>query len=231
MKAFLLAAGNGTRLRPLTDTTPKCLLPIQGVPLLSIWLELCSRYGIKEVLVNSHAHAENIRTFIEAQKKPRLRLRLFEEPSLLGSAGTIFANREWVSNESLFWILYADVLTDVNLQELLRFHRRRSAAATIGVYRVPEPKRCGIVTLNADGVVTDFVEKPHNPASNLAFSGILIATPEFLNYLPAQQPADIGFDVLPRLVGRMSGYEVAGYLQDIGTMRNYEDAQTSWPGL
>lgn len=231
MKAFLLAAGNGTRLRPLTDTTPKCLLPIQGVPLLSIWLELCSRYGIKEVLVNSHAHAENIRSFIETQEKPRLRLRLFEEPSLLGSAGTIFANREWVSNESLFWILYADVLTDVNLQELLRFHRRRSAAATIGVYRVPEPKRCGIVTLNADGVVTDFVEKPHNPASNLAFSGILIATPEFLNYLPAKQPADIGFDVLPRLVGRMSGYEVAGYLQDIGTMRNYEDAQTSWPGL
>jgi NDP-sugar pyrophosphorylase family protein len=80
-------------------------------------------------------------------------------------------------------------------------------------------------------MVTDFVEKPQTPASNLAFSGVLIATPEFLNALPNQQPADIGFDVLPRLVGQMSACEVVGYLQDIGTLRDYEHAQVSWPGL
>ena len=132
MKAFLLAAGHGTRLRPLTDRIPKCLVPIRGVPLLSIWLEICHRYGVDEVLVNLHAQPEAVRHFL-AQNPVQVDVRLFDEPVLLGSAGTVRANREWVGSESSFWIFYADLLTTVNLSRMADFHQRRDGVATLGV--------------------------------------------------------------------------------------------------
>jgi mannose-1-phosphate guanylyltransferase len=102
MKAFLLAAGNGTRLRPLTDNVPKCLLPIQDVPLLEIWLRNCKAAGITDVLVNTRAHTEAIRKFA-AEQKTGVRIRIAEEPELLGSAGTLAENREFVAGEESFF--------------------------------------------------------------------------------------------------------------------------------
>lgn len=230
MKAILLAAGNGTRLRPLTDTQPKCLLPIGGAPLLSIWLELCRRHGIEEVLINLHAHPETIRNFV-ASHRFDVRVQLVEEAELLGSAGTVAANRKWLSHEKSFWILYADVLTNINLRAVLEFHLTRNTAATLALYRVPDPSRCGIATVDENGRVTQFVEKPPVATSNLAFSGVLVGTPEFLDVIPRRFPADIGFDVLPRLVGNMSAYTTREYVLDIGTLSNYRTAQTTWPGL
>ena len=230
MKAFLLAAGHGTRLRPFTDDCPKCLLPIQGVPMLEIWFDLCRNFGIREVLVNVHAHADRVNKFVKANGKD-LRVRVIEEPALLGSAGTIRANQQWVANESLFWIFYADVLTSTNLSAMLSAHRERNPIATLGVYRVSNPKRCGIVTLGPDNMIEDFVEKPERPASDLAFSGLIIATPKLLTAIPAHQPCDIGFDLLPRLRGSMLAYPISDFLLDIGTLETYETAQTTWPGL
>ena len=230
MKAFLLAAGNGTRLKPLTDRVPKCLLPIQGKPLLGLWLELCRLHGIDEVLINSHAHARSVRDYLSTNSFG-LKTTVFEEPVLLGSAGTLGANRQWARSEEFFWVLYADVLTNLNLTGLMHFHQARKMTATIGLYAVDEPSRCGIVTLDAKGTVTDFVEKPQNPKGNLAFTGIMIATPALMDLIPEHRPADIGTDVLPRLVGLMSGLETKDYVLDIGTVRNYERAQITWPGI
>ena len=128
-------------------------------------------------------------------------------------------------------MLYADVLTNIDLSAMLRFHQARPSAATIGVYRVPDPTRCGIVTVGENQLVTHFVEKPSHPASNLAFTGVLVATPELLEAIPDQTPADLGHDVLPRLAGRMSAYEIGDFLLDIGTRQNYERVQATWPGL
>lgn len=230
MKAFLLAAGNGTRLKPLTNTTPKCLLPIQGRPLLAIWLDLCERSGITDILLNVHAHAELVGNFVSGLNGGP-RVTVFEEPILLGSSGTIAANREWVAAESSFWVLYANVLTNVALTPMLQFHQTHGAEVTIGVYRVPDPKRCGIVTVNSRHRVTNFVEKPAEPLGNLAFSGVLIATPPMLDAVPDNTPADLGHDVLPQLTGRMAAYEIPDFLMDIGTLENYNQAQVSWPGL
>jgi mannose-1-phosphate guanylyltransferase len=230
MKAFLLAAGNGTRLRPLTDNVPKCLLPIQSVPLLQIWLNNCEAAGITDVLVNAHAHAEAIRRFV-AEQQSGVKVRIAEEPELLGSAGTLAENRDFVAEEKAFFGFYADVLTNIDLQRMRKFHEQKSLPATLGVYQVSDPTRCGIVTVNKDSVIQGFVEKPPQPISNWAFAGVMIAGPELFDFLPTQRPADLGFDVLPKMIGKMAAYRISEYLLDIGTLPNYQHAQQSWPGL
>jgi mannose-1-phosphate guanylyltransferase len=229
MKAFLLAAGHGTRLRPYTENLPKCLLAIQGVPMLEIWLSLCRDLGISEVLVNTHAHAAQVVDFVQRWKEG-VRVKVVEEEKLFGSGGTLRANRHWVRSEDQFWIFYADVLTSANLAGMQRFHTAASAA-TLGIYRVPDPGRCGIVTIDQNQVITDFEEKPAHPKSHWAFAGIMIGTQELLDTIPDRFGADIAFDVLPRLAGRMRAYFLNGYVIDIGTIENYRAAQTSWPGL
>ena len=101
----------------------------------------------------------------------------------------------------------------------------------MGVNRVANPHQCGIVTVDREGVVQEFVEKPANPSGDLAFSGILLATPAIFDVIPTRIPADIGFDVLPNLVGRMAAYPISDYLVDIGTPASYRYAQGTWPGL
>jgi len=230
LKAFLLAAGNGTRLRPLTDTIPKCLVPIRGVPLLQIWLEVCKRFGIYEVLINIHARANLVSEYL-AHSAKEIRVRIAEEPQLLGSAGTLRANRDWVAREECFWIFYADVLHRVDLMGMWKLHQCRQPAATLGVYRVSDPSRCGIATVEDSGIIREFIEKPKDPNGSLAFAGLMIATPELLEVIPDHVPADIGFHVLPRLTGRMLAFLINDYLIDVGTMENYRIAQTTWPGL
>jgi mannose-1-phosphate guanylyltransferase len=230
VKAFLLAAGNGTRLRPLTDSVPKCMVPVRGVPLLEIWLQTCQRFGISEVLVNLHAHADSVREYLR-QHVDGIRVQVAEESELLGSAGTLRANRDWIASEECFWIFYADVLNRADLGEMMKLHERRKPVATLGVYQVSDPKRCGIVTVGEDGIIREFIEKPANPAGNLAFSGLMIGTPELIEIIPEQVPADIGFHVLPKLGGRMLAFPINDYLIDVGTMENYLTAQATWPGL
>lgn len=231
MKAFLLAAGNGTRLRPITDKIPKCLVPIQGMPMLAIWLEQCKQIGITDVLISLHAHADEVQMFLQQSGTSDLRVQMTKEKELLGSAGTLRANRQWVEGEDLFWVFYADVLHRADLPAMLRLHRQRRPVATLGVYEVPDPSRCGIVMANSAGVIEHFVEKPTHPASNLAFSGLLIGTPELLDVIPDDVPSDIGFDVLPKLTGHMLAFPIRDYLIDIGTLQNYRHAQATWPGL
>jgi mannose-1-phosphate guanylyltransferase len=229
MKAFLLSGGHGTRLRPITDTVPKCLVPICGTPMLSIWLELCFHAGVSEVLINLHAHAEAIEQYLRQLNSP-VNVRLVREDQLLGSAGTLVANRSWVENDSAFWILYSDVLTKTNLRRMAEFHANHAALATLGLYQVPDPSRCGVAITDDQGVIIDFEEKPHAPRSNWVFSGLMLAGPGIFDLIPPRVPVDIAFDLLPRMLGKMRAYFINDYLMDIGTMPNYEKAQITWTG-
>lgn len=230
MKAFLLAAGSGTRLRPLTNDIPKCLVPIQGTPLLAIWLEWCEKYGIGQVLINAHAHSEKVSEFL-ASYETAVEVTLTYEPELLGSAGTLHVNRAFVAEEREFAVLYADVLTNCRFDRMLEFHRLHRAPVTVGTYRVINPTQCGILAADENGRVVEFTEKPEFPKSDNAFSGVLIGGPSLMEKVPARTPADIGFDVLPGLVGEMYAFPIADYLLDIGTMAKYEQAQREWPGI
>lgn len=230
MKAFLLAGGHGTRLRPLTDSVPKCLVPIRGRPLLDIWLDLCARSGITEVLINLHAHSQTIARHLQQIASP-VNVRVVHEHRLLGSAGTIAANRGWIGSDSAFWILYSDVLTNTNLRRISEFHSRHQDIATLGLYQVPDASRCGVAITDETGVITEFEEKPQTPRSNWVFSGLMVAGPRLFELIPPSIPADIAFDVLPRLLGKMRAFPITEYLLDIGTLPNYRKAQITWPGL
>lgn len=230
MKAFLLAAGVGSRLRPLTDTMPKCLVPIRGRPLLAIWLELLRKCGIAEVLINVHAHSEAVRSFLSREFRD-LQVTVTHEPQLLGSAGTLAANRDWIGTDRSFWVLYADVLTSADLPKMLKFHEQHPSAATLGVYRVSDPSSCGIAVVDEAGRIERFIEKPMSPPDNLAFAGILVGTQALLDAIPHDGRPDIGFDVLPRLARQMYAYPIADYILDVGTIENYRRAQTTWSGL
>lgn len=228
MKAFLLAGGHGTRLRPLTDSLPKCLVPIRGRPLLDIWLDLCARSGITDVLINLHAHSQIIEEHLRRCDFP-VDVRVTQEDRLLGSAGTLAANRDWIGSDPAFWILYSDVLTNTNLRRVSEFHSRHDGVATLGLYKVPDPSRCGVAITDPGGVIVDFEEKPLNPRSNWVFSGLMVAGPQLFDSIPPCIPADIGFHVLPRLLGKMWAYPIHDYLLDIGTLPNYQRAQITWP--
>ncbi len=227
MKAFLLAAGIGSRLRPLTDTVPKCMLPIDGRPLLDIWLESLDRAGVDEVLVNLHHLPDVVSSHLERRWGGPNVSTVFE-PELLGSAGTLVANRNWVRDEDAFLACYADNLTDFDLRSLVDAHRESGGLATWALFRSEEPWRCGIVEVDKEGTVVGFVEKPAEPASDLANAGLYVFHPSVLDHISGPFPKDIGYHLLPHLVGRSRGVTVDGFFRDIGTPESYRMAQTEW---
>ena len=148
MKAFLLAAGVGSRLRPITNTTPKCMMVIDDRPLLDIWLDAFDRAGVNEVLVNLHHLPDVVSRHIAARTAPPA-VRTFFEPELLGSAGTLLANRRWLDGEELFLACYADNLTDFDLRSLIDAHREHDAIATLAVFHSENPSAGGVVELDS----------------------------------------------------------------------------------
>jgi len=238
MKAFLLAAGKGTRLAPLTDSIPKCLVPIAGKPLLSIWIELLETWGIREVLINTHHLADHVTGFIDTLSDGlKISITLAHEETLLGSGGTVLANKHFVEKETDFLIAYADNLTNLNIRAMVSRHmeyKKNNCALTMGLVRVPNPSDCGIAEMDATGIITSFIEKPQRPAGNLANAGIYVASARVFDFFPAPDELngddvlDFGYHILPRMTGRMFGYEIKEYLRDIGTIASYEKANREW---
>lgn len=222
MKAFLLAAGPGTRLRPLTDRVPKCLLPVGGVPLLSLWVKALSSIGVDQVLVNTHHLPEQVRVWAETQP---LQVTLTYEPELLGSAGTLRTNRAFVRDDDSFLIVYADMWVKTDLRMLLDKHGKHSAPLTIGVYPARFPRESGIVVLDKEDLVVDFEEKPLNPKSSWANAGLMVARGDFFSFLPDRVFCDLSLDVLPTLVKQMVACRMTGVFHDIGTLLRYAEAQ------
>jgi mannose-1-phosphate guanylyltransferase len=228
VKAFLLAAGLGTRLRPLTDTIPKCMLDIDGRPLLDIWLDAFDRAGVEEILVNLHHLPDAVRRHLAGRTGLPV-VRTVFEPELLGSAGTLVDNRGWVAGEEFFLACYADNLTDFPLRTLINAHRAQDTIATLAVFRSENPSAGGVIELDAGGRVTGFTEKPAEPVSDLVNAGMYALRPDVLDEIDPTPPRDIGYDLLPRLVGRAWAVPVEGYFRDIGTSDAYRRARREWP--
>ena len=229
MKAFLLAAGLGTRLRPLTASVPKCLVEVGGRPLLDIWLDGLAAGGVDEVLVNVH-HLHHLVDEHVAHRAGRAPfVRVVHEPVLLGSAGTLRANSYFVADEPFFLAINADNLTTFDVGRLIEAHLSAPLLATLAVFRADHPERCGILTVE-DGLVMAFEEKPAHPVGNLANAGLYAFDPRVVDLLDGAGPLDIGRDLLPRLVGRSRAVDIGvSYFIDIGTPEALELARATWP--
>ena len=226
MKAVLLAAGLGTRLRPITLTTPKCLVPFDDIPLLEIWLRQFEAAGISEVLVNLHHFPEQVQAFVDG-RRGRIRVSTVLEETLLGSLGTLVNNRKFYENEDELFVAYADNLVAARQANLVEVHSRHDLPLTMAVFQTNTPSQCGIVESDEHGVVHSFVEKPEHPASDLANGGLYVLDTSILLDIEddGTRPLDIGFHLLPKLIGRMVAVPYGGYLQDVGTLERYESAQ------
>jgi mannose-1-phosphate guanylyltransferase len=227
MKAFLLAGGLGERLRPLTLTMPKCLVPVNGVPILAFWLDLCADHGITHVLLNVSQHPALVRDYLQ-QRSGLPHVELLVEDAPRGTAGTVAAAREFVDGEDDFWVLYSDMLTDVDLSAMSAAHRRHDGVLTMGLFHAPVPSAVGIVDLAEDGRILRFTEKPQQPTSDLANAGIYLARPELLDRIPSGTLVDFGHHVLPALVGRMYGHVIEEFALDIGTPEALTLAASAW---
>jgi mannose-1-phosphate guanylyltransferase len=227
VKAFLLAAGIGSRLRPITDTVPKCMVTIDERPMLDIWLDAFDRAGVDEVLVNLHHLPDVVRRHLAA-RVGRPFVRLVFEPELLGSAGTLAAHRDWVAGEEFFLACNADNLTDFDLRELIDEQRAAGPVATLTAFHSQNPSAGGVLEVDDGGWVTGFAEKPAHPVSDLVNAGMYAFRADVLDGI-GRPPADIGYDLLPRLVGRARAVPVEGYFRDIGTPEAYRRARQEWP--
>ncbi|MFO0831064.1 MAG: nucleotidyltransferase family protein [Phycisphaerales bacterium] len=235
---LLTAAGVGSRLRPLTDTLPKCLIPIAGRPLLDYWFDAFRRAGIREVLINTHHLPEQVGAYIAAKNATgHFHVRETYEPTLLGSAGTITANRAFVPEDAEALIVYSDNLSDIDLAKFLGYHRSHDDPFTMLLFRAQFPEKSGIAEVagGSSGKVLTFVEKPRQPRSNLANAGVYAMSGACWHEIASWNAFDIGFDVLPRLVGRMHATEITGdigsYHRDIGTHESLAIANADAPRI
>jgi NDP-sugar pyrophosphorylase family protein len=227
MKAMILAAGEGTRLRPLTLAFPKPMVPVAGVPLLQRTVALLQNAGISQIAVNLFHRPESIETtFGDA-------LHYSHENELLGTAGGVKKLENFF--DTTFLVLYGDNYYKFDPAPLLAFHKETNALATLATFTTPNPTACGLIETDDRGKVTRFVEKP--PADEVftdqASAGVYVLEPQVLSLIPSDSPCDFGRDVFPALLrefpGRAFARPLDGYLKDTGTPENYR--QANWDAL
>jgi mannose-1-phosphate guanylyltransferase len=223
MQALILAGGEGTRLRPLTSTIPKPVVPLVGRPFISYMLEWLRRHGVEDVILGCGFMAEAVRAVLGDGRGYGVRLRYLEEPRPLGTGGALKFAEDLLDDR--FFMLNGDVLTDMDLTAQLEQHERTGARATLALYPVGDPSAYGLVRCNADASVSEFIEKPGPDAldTNLINAGAYIIERHVLDGMPpAGSNVSIEREVFPALVRRgLYGYEASGYWMDIGTPDRY----------
>ncbi len=226
-KALLLAAGFGTRLKPLTNIWPKCLMPIRNRPLLEYWLSILQKLEISNVLVNTHYLSEHVENFI---KQPQFAdwVNTAYESSLLGTAGTIRKNIEFCQNETVL-LAHADNWTCCDFSDFLSYHhiqRPKNTVMTMMTFTCPDPSACGIVELDGNGIVVDFHEKVKKPPGNLANSAVYLLEPEVIKWVKNNPEInDFSTEVIPYFLGKIATWENKKIHRDIGTINELKKAQ------
>lgn len=228
MRALLLAAGLGTRLRPLTNSIPKCLVDIHGRPLLDYWLDLLlGSRRFERVLINTHYFADTVERHV-ASSPWRDRIETVFEPELLGTGGTILANRAFLDGGD-FLVAHADNLTDFDLAGFVAAHEGRPAGIrmTMLSFHTDAPRTCGILELDDRGIVQAFHEKVENPPGNLANGAVYMMEPSLIETIAAlgKPVVDLSTEIIPGLVRKTLAVDLARYHRDIGTMESLELAR------
>jgi len=227
MQALILAGGKGTRLRPLTMHTPKPIIPIAGQPLLFYQMELLRRADVRDVILSLSYQPHKIEDRIGDGTDHNIQVSYTVEPSPLGTAGAYRKAASLISDTTI--VFNGDVLTDINLSEVIHFHRERQSVATIVLVPVPDPTNYGLVETDKESRVKRFIEKPpvEDVTSHTINAGIYILEPQVLDYIPEGEPFMFEYGVFPKLLEREEsfyGYTFEGYWRDVGTSANYLEA-------
>lgn len=229
MIAIVLAAGMGKRLRPLTDSWPKCLMPIHERPLLEYWLSDLFDCGIEKVLINTHYHSQEVLDFL-ARDCFKGRINVYEEPELLGTAGTIRSMAKDLNNGPTL-VLHADNWVDFDLHLLLKHHHeqvgsRKEYSMSMLTFNSENPSSAGVVVCDCDGIVNEFFEKVENPPSDVANGAIYVLEADVIDWL-VENPeiSDFSVQVIPQFLGRIGTLHNNGIHRDIGTVEALSYAQ------
>jgi NDP-sugar pyrophosphorylase family protein len=227
--AVVLSAGLGTRLRPLTDTCPKPMVPVAGVPLLERTLRHLAAHGVTDACVNLHHLPEAVMSHFTGCRCGAARLHFSLETELLGTAGALNAFRERLTGPFLVW--YGDVLSEFDVSDFMRYHKEKGGLCTVGLYRVDNPTQCGLVDMDDAGRITRFVEKPPAAFTDLANAGVYACEPEVLDFIPSEGFCDFGKDVFPAMLeagAALYGYPIEDALIDIGSPEKLELANETF---
>lgn len=231
IKALILAAGYGTRLKPITEKTPKCLVKVGGIPILERWLVNLEQSGCRQAFINTHYLAEQVNTYLDKRKDGRMEIvRLYEE-ELKGTAGTLRGIKEELKS-SINLLIHADNATKLSLKDLIQGHtmRPKLAILTMLTFETNDPKSCGIVELDKNRIVVNFHEKVSAPPGREANGAIYVFESEFIRAFEKLEETakDFSVDVLPNLLGRIYSYHTNEKFIDIGSPKALELAQRIW---
>ncbi|OUU53451.1 MAG: hypothetical protein CBC25_00535 [Pelagibacteraceae bacterium TMED65] len=227
INALVLAAGLGTRLRPLTNTIPKCLVEIDGKPMLGRWIETLAKVSNK-IIINTHYLHKQVENYIENDLGSPSNIYLEYEQELEGTAGTLLKVHKTYSEYDTLLLIHADNLTDANISEFLEAHKKRPnpCMMTMMLFECDNPQECGIVEIDEKGILTDFHEKKNNPPGNMANAAIYAIDKSLLKDLAEWgEIRDFSTEVIPKLISQIYTYKTNGYLLDIGTYKNLERAR------
>jgi len=231
LRALLLAAGLGTRLRPFTLHTPKCLALIGGKPLLGHWLSKLEAVGCEAVLINTHHLADQVEQFLKSWPRTAMAIETAHEPELLGTAGTLMAHEAFFAGATGLLIHADNVMAD-DLTGLLLAHgqRPRPCLLTMLTFTTCTPSSCGIVEIDATGVVTAFYEKVADPPGNRANGALYAFDADFLEFAKqmSKPTNDFSTEVIPALMGRIHTCHTTEAYLDIGTPETLERARKLW---
>ena len=229
-RALLLSGGLGTRLRPLTDTIPKCLVPVKGKPVLGYWIDMLFDAGVDRILINTHYLPEQVREYCNNGEWGG-RIDLVHEDQLLGTAGTLRANHEYFRHQGTFFMAHADNLSVFDPDAYFSVHASRppSCIGTIMTFETDQPQSCGILELDAHGVVQSVFEKVANPPGNLANGAVFLLETEILDWICTHPDAfDFCGDVVPSLTPKWYTFFNETFHRDIGTIEALKKAESDF---
>ena len=224
MKAMILAAGFDAKLMPLTLTIPKPMFPIANRPALEYIITLCGTHGINDIKINLFHLPEQIDHYFKDGKEFGCNISYSIEKKLLGTAGSLKRIQSFF--DETFVVLMGDGLTNIDLTDMIRYHREKGAKATIAVIPVDDPSSYGVVGMDDSGAVTSFQEKPKKEDAKSRFIslGIYILEPEILNFIPAKEEFDFGTQLFPKLVEEkipFYAYQTKAAWDDVGSLADY----------